>query len=94
MQNRLSQLSASFFYNEQQGSHSCPADALAAEGIVCGCWMAFHNYNYFAGPYQDLKPAAMSSHLQHGHGYEPTTAAIAARLRTTSTTHFRHATIA
>jgi len=61
MLNRLQQLSDSFFYSEQQGEDSCPEDALDTDvgTIACGCWMAFHNYNYFAGPYQDLKDEQM-----------------------------------
>jgi len=59
MQNRFEQLAQDFFYNQQQGEDSCPAIAMDTEEY-CGCWMAFHNYNYFAGPYQDLTPTQMA----------------------------------
>lgn len=62
MQNRFEELAKDFFYNQQQGEDSCPAFSITdtADEDYCGCWMAFHNYNYFAGPYQDLKPAQMA----------------------------------
>merc|ERR1711994_1034428 len=28
--------------------------------MSCGCWMAYNNYNYFVGPYQDLTEEQMN----------------------------------
>lgn len=53
MGERLLELQAGFFENDISGTDSCPS-SLDTDVLTCGCWMAINNYNYFAGPYQDL----------------------------------------
>eukprot|EP01083_Nonionella_stella_P229028 811107_1 len=55
MNERLQELSATIFENKQSGMDSCPVSLWDSDTLSCGCWMAMYNYNYFAGPYQDLE---------------------------------------
>lgn len=73
MHDRLEQLKQNFWESHYYGENACPDnfEEVAAEYVTvaldgelsvdaCGCWMSVHNYNKFAGPYQDLDEAQIN----------------------------------
>merc|ERR1712048_11881 len=59
MREKLSEVNENIWQSEEHGTYSCPDDA-ALNGMSCGCWMAYNNYNGFVGPYQDLSEDQMT----------------------------------
>merc|ERR1719204_805115 len=70
MRDRLETLKLGFWRNTYVGRSACPDDFedIAGEYVdedakgvedACGCFMAQHNYNHFAGPYVDMEPGQM-----------------------------------
>merc|ERR1712013_743449 len=71
MRSRLEELKMGFWESTFTGHSSCPddfddiadeyVDGGASDDVdACGCYMAVHNWNRFAGPYVDLKESEIN----------------------------------
>ena len=71
MHDALQEAKTKFWESDFYGVDACPDSFIevaddyidskynldsSTEVDACGCWMSIHNYDMFAGPYQDLPP--------------------------------------
>ena len=68
MHDRLQEAKHNFWESDFYGIDACPESfdqvkqdyvdtdlSVYTDVDACGCWMSIHNYNMYAGPYQDLQ---------------------------------------